>query len=123
MNNPEFEEFLISTERTNIFLRMEVFGEDILLKLFGSGSHIGAVITCIPSENEIITNVSVTGNHKEDVVARPLAETVCSITGKKTVCISGIHIDNASKKDIEDVIKAVDDLRIHIKKFFENTIT
>jgi hypothetical protein len=91
-----------------VWLREETLGEDMLLVLGGGEKpHIGTVILCEPKEGKrgcTASVLNVTG-HRDVEVARKLAERVCTRTGRRVVCVAGIHVENATEKDIEKIIK------------------
>jgi hypothetical protein len=61
-----------------------------------------------------VTTVSVSTltlpGHKDYVVANTSAEQICKALKVPTVVTVGIHYDNASKKEIEEIISVVDTL-------------
>jgi len=78
-------------------------GDDFLLVLQGGQRpHIGAVVTCQPGKASSIVKL---GEHKDHIVLRPLAETMCKKYGVTVVAVGGIHIDDATKEDIDLVIQ------------------
>lgn len=79
-------------------------GEDILLILTGGESpHIGATITKTPNQDIHIQKI---GTHHDHIVLEPLALKAAEKHPDKTiVATGGIHIDNATKKDIETIIQ------------------
>lgn len=89
--------------RTKVFLKKEKIGEDILLILGGGEqSHIGGVVICEPDTQP---NVVSLGTHHDYVVLKPLAEKACKKYKKTVVATGGIHIDNATKEEINIIIK------------------
>ena len=98
---------------------MEVIelGDDLLLVLTGGDSpHVGTVVMTEPRgdrEGEMYrctTSVLNVTGHRDEEVARPMAEAACKSTGKRVVCVSGIHLDNASRSDINDALDACREL-------------
>ncbi len=74
-------------------------GKDIIL-LLGGGErpHIGSVVLCEPGKKPRTLNRKW---HFDWMVAKPIAKRICKKRGKPVVCIAGIHIDNATKEEIE----------------------
>ena len=84
-------------------LEKQMIGDQILLVLQGGEKpHIGSVVTCEPGKDAIQV---VLGSHKDYIVLKPIAETACKKFNTTVVAVGGIHIDNATKEDIEIVIK------------------
>jgi len=84
-------------------LEQQRIGEDILLVLQGGEKpHIGSMIVCEPGKE---TRVVRLGSHKDYIVLEPLAVTACEKYKTTVVAVGGIHIEQASQKDIELVIR------------------
>ena len=80
-----------------------MIGDDVLLILQGGEKpHIGAVVTCAPGEEPIIEKL---GTHKDYVVLEPIAKKACESYQTMIVAVGGIHVDNATKEDIDLIIK------------------
>jgi hypothetical protein len=74
-------------------------GDDVILLLGGGEmTHIGSVILCEPGKKSRLINRE---GHFDWMVGKPIAEKVCRKRGKPVVCIAGVHVDNASKGDID----------------------
>ncbi len=73
-------------------------GEDIIIGVTGgSRPHVGCVVLAQPcgsGRNEVSCSVMTIPPHKEEAVARPIAEAVCRASGHVTVVTAGIHEDN-----------------------------
>jgi len=103
-------------------------GEDLTVIISGGEKpHIGTIAVSIPRPslkdlNKVITSTSVFTliGHKEDELSKQIAENITKITKKITVVIVGLHIEKATSKDIECLIKntqkAVDKLRRKLVK-------
>ncbi len=93
----------------------------VILYLFGGDlPHIGGVAVGVPRPSSrdpkrVTANVSVISivGHKDDELARPIADRVTRALNRISVVVTGIHVDNASQKDLEAVVmhanEAVDD--------------
>lgn len=78
-------------------------GDDVLLVLQGGEKpHVGSVVVCQPDKG---INLIRLGSHKDYIVLRPLAETACEKYETTVVAVGGIHIDDATKQDIDLVIQ------------------
>jgi hypothetical protein len=100
-----------------IYLEVKEIGEDLLISIHGGDEHhIGGVSIAYitPSHYRDASTVSLSSltfpGHKDYVVANTAAEKICKRLERSTVVTVGIHYNNATKKDIEEIIKAVDDL-------------
>lgn len=75
-----------------------------LLYILGGGekSHIGGIILCEPNKKPQVIRLE---GHYDDVVLKPVAEAACEKYKKKVVAIGGVHVDNASKEEINLLVK------------------
>ncbi|MGY5864813.1 MAG: hypothetical protein RTV41_09425 [Candidatus Thorarchaeota archaeon] len=103
--------------RHTIFLDVKEIGNDLLIAIYGGDAHhIGgaAVAYPTPSHYRDATTVSVSTmtlpGHKDYVVANTAAEKICKALETPTIVTVGIHYDNATKNDIEEIISVVDSL-------------
>ena len=105
--------FSIGRGRAKLDFSVIILGNDISISISGGTKpHVGAVALSIPrpslkNDKKMSTTTSllaVTG-HKDDEVAKSVAEKVAASTGKTVVAIAGIHIDNATAKEIEAIRK------------------
>jgi len=89
--------------RYRVWVKKQTIGEDILLILGGGEKpHVGSVVVCEPGRE---TRVIKLEGHYDEVVLKPLAEKTCRRYKKTVVAVGGIHIDNASKEEIDILIK------------------
>jgi len=100
-----------------IYLEAKEIGKDLLISIHGGDEHhIGGVSIAYltPSHYRDASTVSLSSltfpGHKDYVVANSAAETICKTTERSTVVAVGIHYENATKKDIDEIIKVVDTL-------------
>ena len=96
-------------------------GKDLVV-LIGGGEkpHAGCVVMCEPdkAKGKVTTSVHTFSTHRDEVVAKPIAEELCRKTGTKVVCVCGIHVEKATKKDIELLVKNTQELGRRILKCF-----
>jgi len=85
-----------------VHLEEKKIGED-LLYILGGGEriHIGGIVICDPETKSQIIRMK---GHYDDIVLQPIAEEACKKYKTKVVAVGGVHVDNASKKDIEKLI-------------------
>lgn len=83
----------------------------------GEKPHIGAIAVSIPRPSlknvaimSATTSVITLVGHKEDDLAKEIAEDITKITHRTTVVIAGLHIEQASSKDIDILISNVNKL-------------
>ena len=107
------KKFLEKEGRFEISATVEALGEDLLIVLKGGKSHIGAVAIGEPRPSlRDEGKISATGSvytflgHKEDVIAKEMAEEVAKGLRKRTVVVAGMHWDEISPEEIEKVIEA-----------------
>jgi hypothetical protein len=100
-----------------IYLDVKEIGKDLLIAIYGGDAHhIGgaAIAYPTPSHYRDATTVSVSTmtlpGHKDYVVANTAAEKICKALETPTIVTVGIHYDNATKKDIDEIISVVDAL-------------
>ncbi|RLE20738.1 MAG: hypothetical protein DRJ65_17565 [Acidobacteria bacterium] len=73
-------------------------GEDLVIVVTGGRQpHVGTIVLAQPSGSDrsgVSCSVMTIPPHKEEAVARPIAESVCKASGQVTVVTAGIHEDN-----------------------------
>lgn len=95
-----------------VFLNTVKSGKDLTVVIYGGEKpHIGAVAISIPrpslkdpQKTSTSTSVITLVGHKEDDLAKNIAEDVTRITKNITIAIVGLHIGKASLRDIEILI-------------------
>ena len=86
-----------------VWLEEKKIGEDRIYILGGGErSHIGAIILCEPG-NKI--QVIKRGTHYDHIVLQPIAVAACEKYQVPIVVVGGIHIDNASKQEIDILVQ------------------
>jgi hypothetical protein len=101
----------------SIYLETKEIGNDLLIAIYGGDAHhIGGVATAYPTTSHYndATTVSVSTltlpGHKDYLVANTAAEKICKALEVPTVVTVGIHYDNATASDIEEIISVVNSL-------------
>jgi hypothetical protein len=104
--------YQVGEGRMQIKLRATITSDGLVVQIFGGDrTHIGALALSLPapSLNDpgliscSTTVVPITG-HKDDEVAKPVAEDIARSWGSPVLTVVGIHVDRASKRDI-DILK------------------
>ena len=86
-----------------VFLEKHILDEDIIYILGGGEkSHIGGVVVCEPGKKPEIIKLE---GHYDCIVLQPIAEEACKKFNRKIVVVGGIHVDNASKEEIDILVK------------------
>ena len=86
-----------------VWLEEKKIGDDLLIILGGGEkTHIGGVVVCEPEKGSQV--ISFRG-HYDHVVLKPIAEKACKKYNTKVVAVGGVHIDNASKEEIDKIVE------------------
>jgi hypothetical protein len=86
-----------------VFLEIKKLDEDLIYILGGGEkSHIGGAVICEPGKKPQIIALE---GHYDYIVLQPIAEEACKKYNKKVAAIGGIHVDNASDKEIDLLVK------------------
>ncbi len=89
------------TGKYQVWLEKYTIGSDLLFLLGGGEkTHIGGAILCSPGEK---TETIRLGTHYDYLVLQPIAETACEKYQTTVVAVGGIHIDKATKQEIEKI--------------------
>ncbi|MDD4168679.1 MAG: hypothetical protein PHD36_00165 [Desulfotomaculaceae bacterium] len=99
--------------RYRIDLLVSVTGDGLVVQLFGGEkTHVGAVAIGLPRPGlsdpaKISCNTIVIPllGHKDDEVAKPVAEEIVVACGKPVVVAAGIHLDHAGPGEIETLVE------------------
>ncbi len=68
----------------------------------GERSHIGGIVVKEPGKK--INMIKFEG-HYDHIVLKPIAEEACRKYNTKVVAIGGVHVDNATKEEIDTLVK------------------
>lgn len=85
----------------------------------GEKAHVGSVVVAIPRpslQNPSITSatssvINLVG-HKDEDVARPLAEKLAKTFGQVAVVTAGIHVERATPEDIKIIKQNVEEVTL-----------
>ncbi len=79
-------------------------GKDLVIVVTGGRQpHVGTIVLAQPCGSDrrgVSCSVMTIPPHKEEAVARPIAEAVCKASGQVTVVTAGIHEDDLDTKGI-----------------------
>ncbi|BAF59607.1 MAG: hypothetical protein HPY89_08055 [Pelotomaculum sp.] len=95
--------------RFRIELWATITKEGLVVQIYGGEkAHVGAIALSIPrpglaDPEKISCNTTVVPllGHKDDEIARPIAEEIAKTWRCPVVVVAGIHIDGAGKEDVE----------------------
>ncbi len=103
-------------------IEVNVFSTDnglIFHMLGGEKPHVGAVLLYSPGQTPTINPLP---EHKDHLIAQPLAEMLIELTGQPVAAVAGVHVDNATPGDLEELKKntriATDLIMEQIKRDF-----
>ncbi len=86
-----------------VWLKQEKIGDNLLFVLGGGEKpHIGGVVICEPDKKTQAIRLE---GHFDDIVLKPIAEAACKKYKTKVVAVGGIHVDNATKEEINLLVK------------------
>ncbi|MBC8081271.1 MAG: hypothetical protein H7X86_13070 [Gorillibacterium sp.] len=91
----------------NIEIRLERMGKDYLFLVSGGEAHIGATATAYSVEGKVHTELAVVPGHREDRLALEFAGLACSRLNTTVTVVMGIHLDKASRSDIDLAVQTV----------------
>ena len=92
-------------------------GDDVVVAVGGGDlPHVGCVVLAIPNPGRGATGFSPTSSvltippHKEEPIARSIAEAVCGRLGRLTVVTAGVHEDGLDRDGIEIYLRLGEEL-------------
>ena len=101
--------------RHKIVLDVRNIGNDLLVAIYGGDEHhIGGLAIAYPTKSHyrdattISVNTMTFPGHKDYLLANTAAERICKALSRPVVVTVGIHMNNASKTEINQAVKAVD---------------
>ncbi len=97
----------VGAGRTAVQLRLLEQGRDILVLISGGDAHVGAIAAC---DGRIVPTAAVKGGtvqmpgHREGPLATEAAETLAAAAGRTCAAVVGIHQDQATPAEIQDIV-------------------
>ena len=86
-----------------VHLEIKEIGDHLLFVLTGGEQpHLGGMVVCESGKEPVVIRL---GSHKDYVVLKPLAQTACEKYKTTVAAVGGIHIDDATEKDIETIVQ------------------
>ncbi|MEX1029480.1 MAG: hypothetical protein WDZ91_05465 [Paenibacillaceae bacterium] len=88
-----------------VAIRALMMGQDVVFMVTGGRAHIGASATAYITEDRTVhTDVLSISGHREGELAIELAMTAALTLGRTVAVLVGIHLDQPSKLDIEQIV-------------------
>lgn len=105
-----------TTPRYKLMMSIERMGKDLNVSLYGGDkAHIGAVALAVPhaglrDRENIDASVSLLTvcGHKEDELVRNISYTLATALNCTVSVSCGIHLEDATKREIMDVLKSAE---------------
>jgi glutamine amidotransferase-like uncharacterized protein len=86
-----------------VWLKQHTIGDDIIFFLGGGErSHIGGVVICEPGKKPHTIRLE---GHYDDMVLKPIAVAACKKYKTKVIAVGGVHVEHATKQEIDLLIK------------------
>ncbi|GAA0349411.1 hypothetical protein [Bacillus horti] len=90
---------------SSIEIKISYMGEDVVFEVTGGTAHIGAVaLASIEDEKAPTVRILTLPGHKETELACELAGLASQALGKTVAVLVGIHLDNPTKLEIEEIV-------------------
>ena len=107
--------------KTEISCIVTYMGKDISVSIFGGDiPHIGSVVLAEPRPSLTGKGQSVTSSvinrlgHKDEVIARDVADALAKKYGVAVLCACGIHIHHADQQDLKQIRELVEELKMDL---------
>lgn len=91
--------------RTKICLLARKIGRDLIITITGGREHAGAIGIGLFINDKATSSVITLPNHKEDAIAKQAAEEIAKELRTNAVVIAGVHLDNITREEIDEVIE------------------
>ncbi len=112
------DKFVIGADKLKIEIQIVILGDDICITFSGGDKpHIGCAVISIPrpslsdkNETSCTTSVFNIVGHKDDYVACYISERIAKKFNKTIVVTGGIHIENITLEEIEDIKLLADEV-------------
>lgn len=113
--------------RHTIYADTKDIGSDLLVSIYGGDEHhIGGVAVAYPTPSHyrdastISLNSITLPGHKDYIVANSTAVSISKALNRPIVATVGIHYDDASSEEIQEIIQTVELLTKDIISYYQN---
>lgn len=98
--------------RTKIELFAYYLGNDLIVCICNQNAHLGAVAMgeYDHKEDRASSSVITRLGHRDDEIAKKAAHSVAKHTKKPVCVITGIHVNNITKEEIDEILAQADGL-------------
>ncbi len=102
--------------RLKVWCTLTKIGDGLVICLGGGDRpHIGSVSISVPYKRKngfwsVSTSTITLPSHRDDAITRAVSEKVAKVTGMVVVAVGGVHVEDASKSDIEKIIEGAEEL-------------
>lgn len=95
--------------KAEVKLKANYMGQDLVVRITAGKAHIGAVALAVPcpqTAEGVIASCSVmtVPGHRDNIPAESTAMKLCKALGCVVNVTAGLHIDNATKSEIEELV-------------------
>ena len=115
--------------RHTIIFESRLVGNDVLVTIYGGDEHhIGGVSIAFLTKSHyrdadtVSVNTLTFPGHKDYIVSNSAAERLAKALRKSIVVTVGIHMDSASKAEIEEAVEAVKTMVDETITFYQNAV-
>lgn len=93
--------------RTRVSLSAFPMGSDLVVSIYNENAHLGALALAEYDHKEQRVSCSLLTRlgHKDDVVAQKAAYLISKHTHQPSCVIAGIHLDNISRQEMEQILE------------------
>ena len=78
-------------------------GADLLCRVEGGDSHVGSVALAEWRDGRAHTRALTAEGHRETAIASHAAHRLCAATRRTVTCVAGIHFDDLSRAEIDEI--------------------
>jgi hypothetical protein len=107
--------------RTKIDLLAYYLGSDLVVCIYNENAHLGAVAIGEYDQGEGRASSSVITRlgHRDDEIAKRQAHLIAKRTKKPVCVISGVHLNNITVQEIDEILSQADGLVAELLKELE----
>ena len=125
------KQFVCGEGRFRITLEIKRLAEGLQALLTGGEKpHIGATVLALPrtslqdaESRSCDCYVLPVPGHKDDIIAKKCASDLCEATGEAVCVTAGVHVDNATKDDLEQLVRNCEAVTIDAARFLKDRYT